>query len=45
MLTEVYLDNNRDELYIVSINTWLARASADYNRTPSVILEFTAPSR
>ena len=25
------LDNNRDELYIVSINTWLARASADYN--------------
>jgi hypothetical protein len=31
VLTEVYLDNNRDELYIVSINTWLARASADYN--------------
>ena len=31
VLTEVYLDNDRDELYIVSINTWLAKASVDYN--------------
>ena len=31
VLTEVYLDNNAKELTIVSINTYLAQAGADYN--------------
>ena len=31
VLTEVYLDQDRDEITIVSINTWLAQANANYN--------------
>ena len=33
VLTEVYLDNNAKELTIVSINTYLAQAGADYNKS------------
>ena len=33
VLTEVYLDNDRDEITIVSINTWLAQANANYSET------------
>ena len=33
VLTEVYLDNNAKELTIVSINTYLAQAGADYNES------------
>ena len=32
VLTEVYLDQDRDEVTIVSINTWLAQANANYNQ-------------
>jgi len=31
VLTEVYLDSDKDVLTIVSINTWLAQATSDYN--------------
>ena len=33
VLTEVYLDNNAKELTIVSINTYLAQAGADYSES------------
>ena len=33
VLTEVYLDDDRDEITVVSINTWLAQANANYNET------------
>ena len=33
VLTEVYLDNNAQEVTIVSINTYLAQATGDYNKT------------
>ena len=31
VLTKVYLDTDKDLITIVSINTWLAKATADYN--------------
>ncbi len=31
VLTEVYVDNTAKEITIVSVNTWLAQATADYN--------------
>ena len=33
VLTEVYLDQDADEITIVSISTWLAKATADYNES------------
>ncbi len=30
-LTEVYLDTDQDEIRIVTVNTWLAQATSDYN--------------
>ncbi len=32
ILTEVYLDTDEKEIRIVSINTWLAQATVDYNK-------------
>ena len=40
VLTEVYVDNDAKETTIVSVNTWLAQATADYNsNTESVTLK------
>ena len=33
VLTEVYLDLDKDEITIVSIDTWLAKATADYSES------------
>ena len=33
VLTEVYLDTDDGEITIVCINTWLAKANADYNKS------------
>ena len=37
VLTEVYVDTTAKEITIVSINTWLAQATADYNKTRETI--------
>ncbi|MEH2940671.1 S-layer homology domain-containing protein [Lawsonibacter sp. JLR.KK007] len=37
ILTEVYLDIENDQFFIVSINTWLAQASVDYNANSETI--------
>ncbi len=33
ILTEVYLDTDAKEIRIVSVNTWLAQATVDYNKS------------
>ena len=33
VLTEVFVDQFRDEITVTSINTWLAKANSDYNAT------------
>ena len=33
VLTEVFVDQFRDEITVTSINTWLAKANSDYNST------------
>ena len=33
VLTEVYMDQEKDEITIVSIHSWLAKATADYNES------------
>ena len=37
VLTEVYVDTTAKEITIVSVNTWLAQATADYNKTRETI--------
>ena len=36
VLTEVYLDTDRDEIRIISVNTWLAQATSDYNESTEI---------
>ena len=33
VLTKVYLDTDKDVITFVSINTWLAKATADYSES------------
>ena len=37
MLTELYRDDDNEDFYIVSINTWLAQATVDYNESSETI--------
>ena len=37
VLTELYRDDDNEDFYIVSINTWLAQATVDYNESSETI--------